>query len=98
MGDLKHRVGVVVTQAGWRTYRAGWRDCGVPGQSLHGIKPGWPLPASAWSDRLLGQSWRHKHGNEPGHFLIFPATGAREGAKTSTSGSESSRERAGLSL
>ena len=52
------------------TYGAGLRCFGSSrSESLHKIKPGWPLTISVWQARLLGQ--RHKHRSMPVHFLII---------------------------
>jgi hypothetical protein len=54
MGDLKHGVGLVTTHQ-WEPSDLSGDVSGAPGQSLHEIKTGQPLPASAWPARLLEQ-------------------------------------------
>ena len=53
MRALKHGAGVVVT-CQWEPCELG-RDFGVLSQSLHEIKTGRPLPASAWPSSHIGQ-------------------------------------------
>jgi hypothetical protein len=54
MGVLKHGVGMVTT-CQWELSELGG-DCGALSQSLHEIKIGLQLPASAWQARPPGQS------------------------------------------